>query len=268
MLLALAVPAMSRSTPRRGFTLIELAVVATIIALLAALALAAVNQVSRRGTLAVAHKTIAGAYEQAKSYAIGHATDVIFVIVGNASPADAAACGGGFFSSVESRDLDVRCVRYFLLEDSNTGLLNQDARFTAATLGNFDPQIRIPLAGGLVQTNTGDTLLASGSLGRGVMIGTAPGYVPVQPVANSIYEGMIINAAQPCSFCVGLPPVRGWIRFGADGKVAVGGNAANLGGFLSFTGVGTDGVSIPSTHYVLISAPGGLVSERLSKTGK
>ncbi len=251
---------MSRSTPRRGFTIIELIIVLSIVAVLAALALAAASSVIRRGSLATAHKTVASVFEQAKGYALGHANDTIFVIIGNASPANAAACGVGTFSP----QLDQRCVRYWLLEDVNTG---PGTRWDDNALNNFNPQL-LNQVNGVVTMNTGDTLLASGALGRGVMIGTAPGYVPVQPVAGSIYEGITPAAGQPCSFCQPGPPLRGWIRFGANGRVAVGGNPTVAGAFLSFTGVAADGTAIPSTNYVMINAPGGLVTERLSRTGR
>ena len=255
---------MSRSSRRQGFTLIELAVTLGVIATIAALAIGTVNAVQRRGTLAYAHHTVAQAFDQAKSYSYSRANDIVFVIVGNDTPVNAAKCGAGTFQPM----LDNRCVRYWILEDIvSTGPPGPppSTKFDDNALAAFTPAN--PAA-------AGDVLLASGYLGKGVMIGTAPNYAPVAPVAGSIFEGMTLSISDmPCSFCrAGTPPRRGFIRFGADGQVKMGNEAAfpksRIGGFIGFTGYDTGGTQIPSTNWVAISVPAGLVTERFSSSEK
>lgn len=253
--------AMSRSPSRRGFTLIELSIVVLIVAIMAALALSALNNVIRRGTLASAHHTIGQAFEQAKAYTYSHADDVIFVIVGNDTPVNAALCGSKTFQPMK----DSRCVRYFLLQDLISTGAPVSVKFDANELAAFDP---------LNPESRGDKLLGSGYLGAGVMIGTAPGYTPVAPVVNSIFEGFtLVPANLPCSFCAAnVPPQRGFIRFGADGQVKMGNEAAflksRIGGFIAFTGFAPGGSQIATTNWVAISVPAGLVTERFSQSGK
>jgi len=255
---------MSRSIRRQGFTLIELAVTLGVVATIAALAIGTVNAVQRRGTLAYAHHTIAQAFEQAKSYSYSRANDIVFVIVGNDTGVNAAKCGAGTFQPM----LDNRCVRYWILEDIiSTGPPGPppSSKFDGMTLPLFDPAN---------PTSLGDVVLAQGYLGKGVMIGTAPNYAPVTPVVGSVFEGMTLTINDmPCSFCAaGTPPRRGFIRFGADGQVKMGNEGSfpksRIGGFIAFTGFDTGGVQVPSTNWVAISVPAGLVTERFSSSEK
>src|SRR5262245_16525575 len=107
----------------RGFTLIELTIVAVLIGILAALSYTVIVGIRQRNAISLAPKQLMAAMAAARSEATLNAEEVVFVLIGNTGPAAASQCGRTLFPSQ-----DTQCVRYWILRD------NPPVRFNATSL--------------------------------------------------------------------------------------------------------------------------------------
>lgn len=169
-----------------GFTLIEIAIAASILAVLMGISIIALRALRQRAQYSSATGDVVGALRLARSESFGRGQTTYFIIDTNV----AADAGGNPISP-----------RWWVLED-----IGGNFNFTA-----WDPSN---------PTGLGDRLLSSGIFPRGVTVNVATGYpkqlaqpyslIPATspaPVASPTY----------CSFCLpaGAHPGYGWVRFAA-----------------------------------------------------
>jgi prepilin-type N-terminal cleavage/methylation domain-containing protein len=233
-------------------TLIELMVVVAIVGILAGISLLAMKDTNSRQAIALAPRQLSYAMESARNYALAEGRDVIFLLIaGSGGATGAPMCGVGMLNSQ-----DDRCVRYWLLED----LGDSTQRFDNTTRDNFDPTT-FDSSTGQVLTADGDAVLDSGVLPQWVYVGRSPSYVTPVPSANSALLDLPLNNATGCSVCAGSP-LRGYIRFKADGRVDTGGTQRGAVFYLNTTLSGSEG-TIEATRPVIILQPSGIILDRI-----
>ncbi len=233
---------------RRGFTLIEMAVVVAIAGTLAALAVSYLPRFVRRAGVRSSTFDLIATLQEAKSHAAQSGRDTVVVIIGSAG--NPAACG----HSVASQD----CVRWWMIEDVVAPAGTAECpgpqnctSFGAAQLAAFDPAN--PGGGG--PAAGGDLLVDAGALDRWVTLGrpaTAP--TALSPPLGSV------DVSGACSFCTNGTPPRGFVRFNADGTAAMSGNAGVVGGGAIFLQGET---TTEEWRGIAVTVPAGIVSTRL-----
>jgi prepilin-type N-terminal cleavage/methylation domain-containing protein len=254
-------------TPRshsRGFSLIEVMIVVGIIATIAALAFSVLTSIRQRNATSMGPQQLAQALEYARDEAFATGRDTLFVLVGNAGPADAFRClgrtsGGWDLATAGVTDANIsRCVRYWIIQD------NPGAPFD---LNAFDPN-NVPRRRDAA-TPQGDTVLAFDVLPGSLYLGRHPGYTPPNIPGASVFSSLNTMMAQDCSFCMTSTPVRGVIRFTARGEVRIGqptSPPALAGGVIHLSAADGQGRPVPDTRVVAILAPRGLITTRIAAT--
>jgi prepilin-type N-terminal cleavage/methylation domain-containing protein len=188
----------------RGFTLVEMAIAAGILATLAALSVAALRAMRQRGAYAGASGDVIGALRLARSESFGRGQAVYFIVDTNVTT-DALG--------------NPASPRWWVLLDIG---------------GNFDFTLWDPAnPGGL-----GDKVLSSGIFPASVTVGAASGYpqalaAPYQLIPAATGTTPVANPTY-CSFCLtaGARNKYGWVRFAPGAAPAAtfsGGTASSFG---------------------------------------
>jgi len=169
----------------RGFTLVEMATAAAILATLAALAVVSLRGVRQRGAYAAATRDVIGALRLARSESFGRGQAVYFIVDTNITT-DALG--------------NPASPRWWVLVDIG---------------GNFDFSLWDPAnPGGL-----GDKVLSSGVFPSNVSIDVAAGFPKALPQPYQLIPaatGTSVTATPAyCSFCLtgGAKTRYGWVRF-------------------------------------------------------
>jgi prepilin-type N-terminal cleavage/methylation domain-containing protein len=189
---------------QRGFTLVEVAIVAAVLATLAALSIAALRGMRQRGSYASATGDVIGALRLARSESFGRGQAVYFIVDANVAT-DAQG--------------NPTAPRWWVLLDVG---------------GDFDFTLWDPAN----PTGLGDKVLSSGIFPPGVKVGAAAGYPqalasPYQLIPAAVGTTPTANPAY-CSFCLagGARSNYGWVRFAPGGAPAAtfSGNTASMFG--------------------------------------
>jgi prepilin-type N-terminal cleavage/methylation domain-containing protein len=168
----------------RGFTLVEMATAALVLATLSALAVAGMRGIRQRGSFASATGDVIGGLRLARAEASGRGQAVYYIIDTNVAT-DAIG--------------NVTEPRWWVLLD-----IGGDFNFTA-----WDPNNPMGL---------GDKVLSSGIFPSGVTISAPSGYPQALPAPYQLIPvaGSSIPATPAyCSFCLTTGPLTnyGWVRF-------------------------------------------------------
>ncbi|HYV67998.1 MAG TPA: prepilin-type N-terminal cleavage/methylation domain-containing protein [Myxococcales bacterium] len=189
---------------QRGFTLVEVAIAAAVVATLAALSVAALRGMRLRGAYAGATGDVIGALRLARSESFGRGQAVYFIVDANVAT-DALG--------------NPTAPRWWVLLDVG---------------GNFDFALWDPAN----PSSLGDKVLSSGIFPAGVKVGAAAGYpqalaAPYQLIPAAVGTTPTADPAY-CSFCLaaGAHPNYGWVRFapGAAPAATFSGNTASTFG--------------------------------------
>jgi len=250
----------------RGFTILELATVLAIISVLAVLAFATLGAIRQRNAISLAPKQFMSALETARQEAMLNARDVVFVLVGNQGPADAAACNSSILPSPSTK-----CVRYWIIEDLPDPPSN--GRFDAIQeLPAFSAATPLEPTGTLLAS--GDRVLSGGYLPPSIFLGKSAAYTqPPMPPVGAIYRELwtssLFGVRPDCSFCMlsgGVP--RMLLRFDARGQMDIVAAGNPTAGIVFFSAASTPTSVLSDTRTVALFEPFGLATDRLGQSIK
>ena len=248
---------------RRGFTLIELATVLAVIAVIAMLAFSTLGAIRQKNAISLAPKQFMSALETARQEAMLNAREVVFVLVGNQGPADAAACNSSVLPSISTK-----CVRYWIIEDlpgvpnGQFDVVNELPAFNSAT----------PLEPTGTLLASGDRVLSGGYLPPSIFLGKSSTYAPPPtPPIGAIYRDLwtssLFGIRPDCSFCTlvaGAP--RMLLRFDARGQMDIAAAGNPTAGIVFFSAARTATSVLSDTRTVALFEPFGQATDRLGKS--
>lgn len=219
----------TQNTARRGFTLIELALIVAVMAVIAALAIGTMNRTTPRTRLSGAMMELVARIEAAKHTAVVTSRDVHLVMIQGTDPAQCT-----------EHAEDARCTRLFLIED-------RPPRFDLATFDPANP------------TAQGDVVVGGvTAFGRQVRFGRPADYVNPTYVAPfraiPALSGGTSEMQRGCPTC--LNATRGMLTFTGDGRLRL--PDRTLAGTTLLLTIG----SAAETRGLVVTAPTGVVSTR------